>query len=716
MKKKLKRLFFKESGSVSIYAIIIILPIFLLNALLIDTLRIMSAERQIDNAMDTALRSTMSEFDTSLASVGLFAYKGGNANKDFKKFVNMQFYEPGKLSGYQNLSTPEIDSATANFTNERNLVDFDVFEHQILESMKYQAPVQIGKELFALVGSDKLSGITEEEVENAKEVSENYEKILDLTKKRNKEIDKAVKEFENYKPIFNNDIPNKIIGEPVTDNSKEIKIPTGINTFEEYIFYYDRYHELKKKEELEKGEQEEIDNFEDKANSGVAFAFYKKVIMEKEMTNALVGKSGSLKSPAKDSAKWYNDEIKKILDKGTGESLKALESLYLEDKFFKTIIDSMDQINNQLDITNTIVLEEALQTQNLSKLTISQLILVFYFATEEDGLKDFLSHVKDAIATKTTDIVETQIAAIEDQFLVYKDSKAELKSDEYEDAENKAETSFGDLLDILGKAGEFGDDQEVYDKLKDIMASYDAATKGGDVEEEDGRLQFISNAFDRFKHFINFVQGFPESFRNELYINEYILANYGTSPPYELGDSNSYLFKNKQAQFITYGYGTTGTNYFRFVMDIVLVLFVVNLMEQMVKGGYAGIPGFLRAVGQAFLFTGKQLTNITTGDYVLEWQPFKIKQIDMTMPMFLRIFMMMRSTTESGNEKLRRLQAVITKDTDVDLNTAPSYIEGNVKGKIKLWFIPALTEVLPNQFGNVKGNYYYIKKKKVYSY
>lgn len=369
MKKKLKRLFFKDNGSVSIYAIIIILPIFMLNALLIDTLRIMSAERQIDNAMDTALRSTMAEFDTSLASVGLFAYGGDSADTDFKNFVNQQFYGSGKLSGYENLSSPDVITATTNFNNERNLVDYDVFKHQILESTKYQAPVQMGKELFALVGADELSGITKEEVENAEEVSENYEKILELTKKRNKEIEKAVKEFNNYSPIFKDDIPNKIIGESVTDDSKEINIPSGINTFEEYIFYYDRYQELKKKEELEKGEQEEIDNFEDKATSNEAFAFYKKVITEKEIKNALVGKSGSLASPAKDSAKGYNNEIKDILDKGEGESLKALESLYLEDKFFKTIIENMDEINTELDVSNTLTLKQALQTQDLSKFT-----------------------------------------------------------------------------------------------------------------------------------------------------------------------------------------------------------------------------------------------------------------------------------------------------------------------------------------------------------
>ncbi|WP_157724847.1 hypothetical protein [Virgibacillus phasianinus] len=717
MKKKFKRLFFKDNGSVSIYAIIIILPIFMLNALLIDTLRIMSAERQIENAMDTALRSTMAEFDTKLASVGLFAYGGESADADFNRFINKQFYNSVELSGYENLSSPEIITANANFTNERNLVDYDVFEHQILESMKYQAPAQIGEALFTLVGSKNLNNITEEQVENAKNVSENYEKILELTEKRNDEIDKAVKEYKHYSAVFKDDIPNKIIGNPVTDNSKDKKIPSGIKTFEELIFYYDRYHKLKKKEELKDGEQQEIDNYEKNYNEDVAFSYYLNVIAGKEIKNALVGKGGSLSSPAKNSAKWYNKEIKKILDKGKGKSLKALESLYLDKSFFETVINNMDKVNKELDLATSVPIREILKSQDLTNLTITQLIMVFYVVIKKEKFKDLALLVKDAVTTKTTNIVDTQLVAIDDQFLLYEDSKKELKSEEYGAAKKEAKTSFSDLLNSLGSARELGNDQQVYDELEGIMASYNAATNGGGDKEESDRLQFISDAFNRFKEFVNFVHGFPEEFRNQLYINEYILANYGTSPPYELIDAESYLFKNKQGQFITYGYGSAGTNYFMFIKDIVLVLFVVNLMESMVKGGFAGPVGFLRAVGQAFIFTGKQLTNITTGDYVLEWQPFKIAQIDMTMPMFLRIFMMMRSTGESYNhEKLRRLQAVITKDTGVDLNKAPSYIEGNVKGKIKLWFIPALTEVIPNQYGNVKGSYYYINKKKVYSY
>ncbi|MDY0395117.1 pilus assembly protein TadG-related protein [Virgibacillus halophilus] len=181
--KKIKKLFFNDKGSVSIFAIIIILPIFVLNALLIDTLRIVTAERQMENAMDAALRSTFSHFKSNLADVGLFAYDGNSddASSQFDQYLKKQFEG---LSGFDNLSVPNGIKANATFDDERNLVDYDVFTHQVLESMKYQAPVQLGKDFTELLLGGK--GVSDEDIDNAEKLVENYEEILDLMKKRNK--------------------------------------------------------------------------------------------------------------------------------------------------------------------------------------------------------------------------------------------------------------------------------------------------------------------------------------------------------------------------------------------------------------------------------------------------------------------------------------------------------------------------------------------------
>lgn len=219
----------------------------MLNALLIDTLRILSAERQIDSAMETALRSTMSHFSSDLADVGLFAYGGEDAGTDFTTYMNNQFYSSSELSGTQNLSRPMITSATASFDTSRNLVDYSVFRHQVVESMKYQAPVQMGTDLFDLLTNNDISV---EDVEKAEELVENYEEILDLMKKRNAEIDKAIEQLTPYNKLIKEDIGAEVIGKKVT--SDEETIPEGIETFQQLVFYLDRYQELKEKKKMKK--------------------------------------------------------------------------------------------------------------------------------------------------------------------------------------------------------------------------------------------------------------------------------------------------------------------------------------------------------------------------------------------------------------------------------------------------------------------------------
>ncbi|WP_077602600.1 hypothetical protein [Oceanobacillus sojae] len=715
MKKKIKRLFLKDNGSVSIYAIIIILPIFMLNALLIDTLRILSAERQIDSAMETALRSTMSHFSSDLAGVGLFAYGGEDAGTDFTTYMNNQFYSSSELSGTQNLSRPMITSATASFDTSRNLVDYNVFRHQIVESMKYQAPVQMGTDLFDLLTNNDISV---EDVEKAEELIENYEEILDLMKKRNAEIDQAIEQLTPYNKLIKEDIGAKVIGQKVT--SEEETIPEGIKTFQQLVFYIDRYQELKEKkdngEELTSDEEKEITSYED----GVKEKPYKSVIdMEIYHTGIpehLVGSNRDTNNPASGSAKDYNDQINELM--GDSESLEELEEFTLNDEFFTAILDNEDQIYENIRFDKS--LEGSPEQGNLGSFSVGQLFLAFYVAIE-DGNKELADAIIQSIENKLTNLKSGQVKKIEDQMQKYDNVKKALENVDIKAEEEKADESFGSLWAELNKyndiKNQISGDNQLYAELDSIIAEYDGVTGQGGDDGESSRLQFIKDAFERFKEFVEFMQGFPTSVRNELYINEYIMANYGSKAPYELASAESYAFSTKKAQYITYGYNVAGMNYFMFMKDIALILFVGNLIGQGLQGGFAGPLGFFKALSGALITTLQDLNTLTTGKYTLQWNPFKTfggKGVPINMPMFLRIIMAMKSTNETyNNEKARRLQAVITKETGVHLNNSPSYIEGNVQGRVKLWFIPQLVEVLP---GNVEGNYYIFDRRKVYSY
>lgn len=721
LKKLVKGLLFQENGSVSIYAIIIILPIFILNALLIDTMRILASERQLENAMESALRSTMSKFDSSLSEVGLFAYGGGNAAGDFENYLDQSIYESSDLSGYKNLSTPSVDQVSVTLDQTRNLVDYNVFESQVVESMKYQAPIQIGKDLFELFSKNKVS---QEDIDNAEKLVENYEEILKLMKQRNEKIDKAIEFYDDIKKRITDSIPNQIVGKEVTGDTD--KIPNSITTLYQLVAYNERYMDLKSRENAE-DEEEKLSSDEKKElqtyKNAIGLQASNKILnlftiatYHDGVNNNLIGNGGSLTSPSSKSAKDYNDQINEILK--DGEGLEELESIKLKDEFFQTIIENLDTTEEKLHKTQ--VSGGIRDTTNLNKYSIEELIVSFYIVIEL-GETYIAQRTAQAIKEKADSLKKTELKKIDEEIKNYTKIKQELDKLDVEGEEEKADKSFADFWkifnDMTDTVSMISGDSAIYSELEGYISQYNGAAGNSGTIEETGRLQFIKDAFNRFKEFIEFMQGFPNSVLNELYINEYILANYGTKAPYSLIDSSSYSYDTKKAQYITYGYTDPGMNYMRFILDVTLILYVVNLFNQMVQGGFAGFVGFLKAVGAAFIQTATEIASLTEKGS-LNWRPFKSFgsgfQLKMTPVMFLRILMGMKSTGQTYNEeKMRRIQAVVTKETGVNLLDSPSYIEANVTGKVKLWFIPQLAEVLP---GNVEGNYYYYDKKKVYSY
>lgn len=708
----------------------------------IDTLRIISAERQIENAMDTALRSTMALFNEKLSGVGLFSYAGdaGTAKSDFDGFVKDQFLESGELSGVHNLANPEISNTSVSFENSRNLVDLDVFRHQVLESMKYQAPMQIGDQLFELISSGIKDKISEDEIDRIEKLQETYEDIITLAKERNRRIDKAVKEIEKYKELAQTKI-NKMIGNKSDYNYAGKTIPNYIGDMEGVIYYSERYLNLKKKEkkDLTSENKDEIKNFENEVKrlkKEHVNLFKQERGSLQEIIKQFVGTGKTASNPNKTSAMGINEQLREkineldldnmqVEDEEVRRELEMLKNLALEDEFFSEIITGIEEMED--DFKSTVGKRTDGEYVNY---TIYQLVEAFYDKAAFKGDEEARDNAKDDLENRILYWINKKKPKHQDfikdtlngHLETYESSKKLLKDVNFKDEEEKSDGSFGDLWELLFSFENLANDQAEYDKLAEIMAHYDVASGNADLNQPS-KSGFIKDAYNQMREFLKFLSDFPTSVRNELYINEYILANYGSNEPYELiGKSgDAYLYENKKAEFITYGYTTAGVNYFMFIKDVALLLFIVNLLENvLMRGGYLGPIGLLRAVTGAFIATANDIRKLTSGsqNYTLDWSPFRIKtNIKMTPKLFLRMYMLLKSNGETkNNEKLRRLQAVVTKETDVKLDEHPSYIEGKVEGKIKLWFIPALTRVLPNSSGNVSGNEYVIKKKKVYSY
>jgi len=123
----------------------------------VDGARIMTADRKVQGALNSAARSALAGYDENLSGgFGLFAFDNsdGNMNDVFLKYLN------ANLKGYgdYNLVNYEINDAQTGVEGHGSLMDDARFKDQIVGYMKYKAPVMITRNIIEKFSASGLSG------------------------------------------------------------------------------------------------------------------------------------------------------------------------------------------------------------------------------------------------------------------------------------------------------------------------------------------------------------------------------------------------------------------------------------------------------------------------------------------------------------------------------------------------------------------------------
>ncbi|MBW5447080.1 hypothetical protein GE107_13505 [Cohnella sp. CFH 77786] len=133
------------TGSVSVYFITVTAAFVLLTALLIDFSRIAAFRKQAELAVQSGARSVLSSFDPVVYDrYGLFVRGGEDGRELFRTAAE------GHWGGRENGGAfPYLDAdwTETDVTESRPLGDHEVFRRQVLEEMKYKAPIDLALEL-----------------------------------------------------------------------------------------------------------------------------------------------------------------------------------------------------------------------------------------------------------------------------------------------------------------------------------------------------------------------------------------------------------------------------------------------------------------------------------------------------------------------------------------------------------------------------------------
>lgn len=194
----------KMRGVISVFLIIILVPCLLLSSILVDVSRVQLAKAEAESAGDLALNALLAHFDTDLNDwYGLVAScQSVDQFYEISKEYFMSIVTAQDLSGEtltalestfdfatggggdqaaSNLLQMTVESASVSEVAGANLQNPAIMKDQIVEFMKYRAPIELTRGLIGRLTSDNpemkdaLSGATEaEENEDLVEAKRDY--------------------------------------------------------------------------------------------------------------------------------------------------------------------------------------------------------------------------------------------------------------------------------------------------------------------------------------------------------------------------------------------------------------------------------------------------------------------------------------------------------------------------------------------------------------
>lgn len=181
-----------RKGGITVLLCLILVSLIVFTGIFADAVRIMSAERKIQGALNASVMSVLSEYNRELTGdYGIFALEGGTKpdrlNIEFEKYMRANLSQ-GK--GTFNLINYSLETGNGRTGIEcfGSLFDNGELKRQIAEYMKYRVPINATMSIIEKFKTAKLSGklefaqkekVVREKRDELNEKIENTNAILD---------------------------------------------------------------------------------------------------------------------------------------------------------------------------------------------------------------------------------------------------------------------------------------------------------------------------------------------------------------------------------------------------------------------------------------------------------------------------------------------------------------------------------------------------------
>ncbi|MDU5142008.1 MAG: acyl-CoA cholesterol acyltransferase [Paenibacillus dendritiformis] len=740
-----KRIFMAKDGSVSILLVFIVAVMFLFTAVFIDYARIAAAEWRTEALARAGIRSVMSAYEPALQErYQLFAY-GATDPAQILEDV-MQEQNLLRSTGVFPWVPLLLDSHSTLVT--RPLADYDEMERQILEEMKYKAPLQF---VFELSGKLKpMSGALKE----AAQTTELLAKLQKLVDRRDKELSAVLKLQKKSRDALD----RSGIGKRIAGNRNEIiedRAVGPIRTAADIAAQYADYAE-KKRQDDRRGEDEgpqyryDTDRYEKDSrehawrlrravtlHSGNHERWLREAIphlkeakaLNEEMKRVIaevrssrhyagydrIGQSDIPGGGTMDNGKQVEDAIKEIN--------ASAEQVVMPDFFFEEWsgeIDRQQAAMSKLDHAASAFqqLAESLSAYSISAYTLKNEARQLFEAYDTYAFQ-FIRPAGSYIERREAAMTKHQ-GKDKDRKRLEQEADKELK---------KAKKLLSSLSGLKTKLREH---QAAFDEIRSKADAIDAynqsasempveRTVGDDaVEESRQSMDSVTALYDQA------ADGLV-SLRDRLYRNEYAYTYFTSYDPLQLKslleaeDAGEEVVKslgigNQELEYIVYGFLNPVGNIAAAYGEIFSMRLAVRTMEGLVEFGKLGHP--LLVLASAILYGIQQAIQDMLQLIAKNEIPISryLPSVKLTYADHLRLFMLAHGSREG---MLKRMLALIHYHTGIDPAARGTHGETEVRLSTPLWFLPGFMKLLGHAGlwdGEIENGCYYAVKRSVFSY
>jgi hypothetical protein len=722
-----KSLLFREDGAVTIFSVIVLSALLLFFSLLIDYARIAALHKLTEDAVRSSVRSVLSAYDSVLYErYGLFGRGGTEGNTIFSQTMTANTEGPiGSKKQGMKLVRMKVESSklhAASFLGRHA-----VFGRQVLEEMKYKAPIDFTLELAARFAP------MADAMKEASVAVNLLEQMRKLYEKREAHLARVVQlQEQSAKTVGDSGIAAMI---PVQTGGVTSAAESALRIASEYEEYAEMViHD----QSLPAGENakytSEIKEYEDKVRSFV--------IELRGASGKMIKQHVKLQGDAiqeLEAARLRNEDMLRLAEQANQQSdLSDYDAVSRRritgSEQYRVPANSASDIKQVKEAANELVLPDGwfndyrqeLETQGTTAAAIDMEAGGFQTSSLASLVKPVISNASGVLLESVASL-RLAYGAYEEKYIgpagIIGSRKQTLEQGSIKAQLKQQEQQAGSLwkqarsmlhgfttipqteehMKIFEQVKKRYNDNLLFNQQSGKAAA--AAEIGNAVDAYDASEKSIAVMDGLFSG----IAGMLERTRDSFYYGEYVINRYSNFAPQHLRGmmtdgngselSQAVSFNNQEAEYIIYGFHNPIGNIAAAYGELFATRLAVRTMEGLIESKSLGHP--LLILSAALIYglekTMEDMLAFTErGSAPLS----KYVKVELKYTDYLRLFILMHGAEDGAS--FARMIAVIEQNSGTMLSAVPSGVTGESKVSMQLWFVPGMMQVL-GKFGLLEG-------------